>query len=134
MGQNGRMNSALNIALSGLQANATRVAVSANNIANMRTTGRADAPETAYQPQEVSAVAQEGGGVEVNVRGTDPATTTAYAPTDANADAEGQVAMPNVSLEKEMVDNMMAVTGYKANATVIRSLAAMDKSLLDITA
>lgn len=127
------MSDAMNIALSGLNLNAKRVGVSANNVANMTTSGPADNPGAAYQPQRVQAVsAGEGGGVNAVVQNTDPATFPAYSPNDANANAEGMVAMPNVNLEAEMVEQMMAVTGYKANAAAIKTLAAMDKALLDI--
>lgn len=127
------MTSAMNIALSGLLANATRVGVSANNVANMASTGSADDPSTAYQPQRaVLTSAGEQGGVRVTIQDTEPATVPAFSPSDPNANAEGLVALPNVSLEQEMVEQMMAVTGYKANASVIKTLAAMDKALLDI--
>jgi flagellar basal-body rod protein FlgC len=127
------MSDAMNIALSGLNLNSKRVGVSANNVANMLTSGPADNPGAAYQPQRVQAVsAGEGGGVSAVIQNVAPATTPAYAPNDANANAEGLVAMPNVNLEAEMVEQMMAVTGYKANAAAIKTLAAMDKALLDI--
>jgi flagellar basal-body rod protein FlgC len=127
------MRDILGIALSGLSANATRLGVSANNVANIATTGSADDPASAYQPQRAVPVsAGEGGGVRVTIQNTDPATVPAFSPGDPNANAEGMVALPNISLEQEVVEQMMAVTGYKANASVIKTLAAMDKALLDI--
>ncbi len=129
------MSDALNIALSGMNLNAKRLGVSANNVANMQSTGPADNPGAAYQPQRVQSVsAGEGGGVQAVVQNVQPATSTAYSPNDANANAEGLVAMPNVSLEAEVIEQMMAVTGYKANAAAIKTLAAMEKALLDIKA
>ncbi len=127
------MSDSLGISLSGLQLNATRAGVAANNIANSQSTGPASDPSRAYQPQQVRAVsAGEGGGVRAVVEGTQPATTPAYAPTDANADEQGMVAMPNVNLEQQVIEQMTAVTGYRANAAAIKTLAAMDKALLDI--
>ncbi len=128
------MGDSLSIALSGLQANAARVGVAASNLANLRTSGKVDAPETAYQPQQTVLTAQADGGVTAAIKPVEPATETVYAPTDANADADGLVAMPNVSVEQNLVDSLMATTGYTANASVIKTLAAMDRSLLDIKA
>lgn len=124
----------MTIALSGLQANATRFATAANNIANARTTSSADTPEKAYQAQETSTIDVGAGGTRAVTDSANPATYAAYSPTDPNANAEGLVAMPNVNLDQEMVNSMMAVTGYKANAAAIRTLQAMDRSLLDIKA
>lgn len=128
------MSDSMNIALSGLQANATRFATAANNIANVRSTSSADTPEEAYQPQQTSTLSVETGGVTTITETQNPSTYTAYSPTDPNANADGMVAMPNVNIDAEMVESMMAVTGYKANASAIRTLQAMDRSLLDIKA
>lgn len=126
------MSSTLSIALSGLNANAARAATSANNIANMRSTGPADQPEKAYQPQVTTTQSAGGAGVKATTRPVDPATTTAFSPSDANANSDGLVAMPNVSLETELVEQDMAVIAYKANASVVRTQNSMDKSLLDL--
>ena len=119
------MISAYNIALSGLNANATRVAVSANNVANAQT------PD--YQPEEVAQSSVAGGGVSVEVQESDAGTYQSYQPDSAGANDEGFVSMPNVDYAAEAVDQRMAVAGYKANAAVIRTLSAMDRDLLDIS-
>lgn len=126
------MISSLSASLSGLQANAARVATAANNIANVRSTGPADQPQRAYQPQVTTTEALAGGGVTTKTQTVTPPTTTAYAPEDPNANAEGLVAMPNVSLENEMIEQQTAVIGYKANASAVRVASEMDKSLLDL--
>lgn len=126
------MASSYDIALSGMRYNETRLAVSANNVANMATTGKVDDPTSGYKAQQVSGVAQADGGVVADVQDSSPAQVQAYSPNDPNANAEGLVNLPNVDLTQETVNQMMAVTGYKANASVVRTLAAMDKSLLDI--
>jgi len=129
------MISSYSIALSGLNASSTRLGVAANNIANAQTTGAADNPSSAYQPQEVvQQSAGESGGVTVSIRNTDPATIPAYVPTDANANADRLVALPNVSLENEMVTMITAKASYKANLSVIQTQSDMDKALLDIKA
>ena len=126
------MNSTLGIALSGLQANAARVATASNNIANLRSSGPLDQPQQAYQPEVTTTVALGGGGVTTSARTVNPATSAAYAPDDPNANAEGLVAMPNVNLENEIVEQMSEVIGYKANAGAIRAQNAMDRSLLNL--
>ncbi len=132
------MNPAISTALSGMNAYAKRLEVSANNIANVRTSGKLEAAEgsanAAFTPQQVVQESVPGGGVKANVVATDPATYPAFNSGDANADADGMVAMPNVSMEQEMVEQKMAVIGYKANAEVVRTAVAMDKSLFDIKA
>ncbi len=120
------MISAYNTALSGMNANATRVAVSANNVANART------PD--YNAQEVVQTAQVGGGVDVTVQDADNGTLPAYQPDAPGADSQGYVQMPNVDYAAEAVEQRMAVAGYASNAAVIKTLAAMDKDLLDIKA
>lgn len=117
---------AYSTALSGMNANATRVAVSANNVANART------PD--YQPQEVVQTSQAGGGVDVSVTESSAGASSYYQPDTPGANAEGYVSMPNVDYGAEAVEQRMAVAGYKANAAVIKTLAAMDKDLLDIQA
>ncbi len=128
------MSDSYSIALSGMNANAARMAAAASNIANMRTSGSADAPQTAYQAVDTVFSTSEGGGVSADVVSRDPATVTTFSPSDPQANAEGLVAMPNVDLNQEMVESMMAVTGYKANAEALKTLSVMDRALLDIKA
>lgn len=120
------MNAAYGIALSGLNAYATRMGVSANNVANAVT------PD--YQPQEVAQTAQANGGVSVEVQNSDSGTVPVYSPDSGLADSQGYVNLPNVDYAQEAVEQRMDVAGYKANAAVIKTLAAMDKDLLNITA
>lgn len=130
------MNSALNTALSGLMANAKKLGVTANNIANVLTTGTVGSapgtPGAAYTPQQTSFTAMPGGGVDVTITNADPASTPVFNPSDPNANGEGLVAMPNVSLEQEMVNQIVAEAGYKANINVIKTVQEMDKALFDI--
>lgn len=92
------------IALSGLKAAETRTAKAANNIANANTDG--------FKPDVVTQRAQDNGGVIVEIsKGEEP-----------------------VSLEREIVDSVVAQSDYEANLAVLRRQRELDKSLLDIQA
>jgi len=118
------MNLSMNTALSGLMANSTKLGVSANNVANAQTPG--------YKAQEATLESVAGGGVKATVREATDATNSVYSPESAGADENGMVTLPNVSLEQEVVNQKTAEIGYTANAKVIETAAAMDKSLFDI--
>ena len=92
-------------ALSGMNAAQTRLAASANNIANMNTPG--------FRRDEVSAQAQVGGGVAVGVQ---------------KAAAEGADPV------RDIVDQQMATYEFKANLQVLKTAREMTGSLLDTIA
>lgn len=122
--------------LSGLMAQSKRLAVSAENIANMRSRGlREDGPAEqpgAYVPRQVEEVTTEGGGVRAVERPVDPASVKIYAPSRPDADAEGVAAVPNVNLAEELVNQILAQRAYEANAAAIRTQDEMTDRLLDI--
>jgi flagellar hook-associated protein FlgK len=93
------------IAVSGMNAAKSRLAVSADNVANANT------PD--YRAKQVNQASQAEGGVRVQV---------------SQAAAEG------VSLEQEAVNQQIASYDFKANAKLLRVQQELDKSLLDIQA
>jgi flagellar basal body rod protein FlgC len=99
------MNTLSSTALSGLAAAQTRLATSANNIANMNTPG--------FRRDEVNAVPQAGGGVSVSV---------------------GKAANEGPDLVRDVVDQKMAVLEFKANMQVLKTAREMTGSLLDTLA
>ena len=124
------------ISLSGLMAQGKRVAVSAANVANMRSRGvdpegPAQQPG-AYGPGRVQEVSVPGGGVRGEVRPITPASVQTYEPGSPDADAEGLVDRPNVNLAEELVTQMQAQRAYEANAAALRTQDEVTKSLLDI--
>lgn len=126
---------AMNIALSGLNAAERRLSVSANNTANMSTTGRVEngvRVSEPYTPQRVQQVSQGDGGVRADVSASDPATYPVYNPADPGADANGIVRQPNVSPENEAVNQITATYDFKANLKTMKAQDTMAKSLLDI--
>lgn len=134
------MNSILSIALSGMQAAATRLDVSAQNVANANSDGplpdASAAVQTQYPPayvaQTVTQVATAGGGTQAIVSNAQPGTVTAYDPTAPFADANGNVAAPNVDYTNEAVQQVMAQTDFAMNAQVVRVYSEMMKTLLNI--
>jgi flagellar basal-body rod protein FlgC len=55
-----------------------------------------------------------------------------YDPGHPDADANGYVAMPNVSIVKEMVDMISATRAYEANVTAVNSAKQMAARALDM--
>jgi len=127
--------------LSGLMAQSKRLAVSADNIANMRSPGlregglredgAAEQPG-AFVPKRVDDVTTAGGGVRGEVRPVDPPSVEVYAPGRPDADANGVAAIPNVNLAEELVTQIQAQRAYEANAKAIQTQDELTDSLLDI--
>ena len=127
-----------NISASGMTAERTRMEVIANNVANaLSTRTTAGGP---YRRQDVlfEAVMQDqlngnqtgsgssyqvGGGVRVVGVQDDPSEMPrVHDPGHPDADADGFVTMPNVSLPIEMVNLMTASRAYEANLKVLQTL------------
>ncbi len=127
------MVSAFGISVSGLQAASTRFAASANNTANAFSTkslknGQViDEPYHAQKSQQISN--SLGGVLKVEVSDANPPTKVIFNPTAENADANGASRVPNVDLEKEMIDQQIAAYDYKANLKAIK----VQNNLLDST-
>jgi flagellar basal-body rod protein FlgC len=134
------MSSVLSIALSGMNAAATRLEVSARNVANSRSDGpmptasaavQATYP-SAYAPLRVDQVETAGGGTVANVSRDSPSYVPTYDPSAPYADAEGMVAAPNVDLANEAIQQLIASVTYAANAKLVQTYQKMTSSLLDI--
>jgi flagellar basal-body rod protein FlgC len=122
--------------LSGLLAQGKRLAVSADNVANMQSRGvRQDGPAQqpgAFVPKRAQDVTTAGGGVRADVRPVAPPSVEIYAPSRPDADARGVAAIPNVNLAEELVTQKLAQRAYEANAAALRTQDEMTDSLLDI--
>lgn len=136
------MSSISTIALSGMNAAARRLEVSASNVANVMSDGAlpnadgtvpAGAP-TAYAPLELVQTASAGGGTQTSVTTVTPSTTAVSDPQAPFANQNGLVAAPNVDLAQEFVGQMLASYSFAANAMVMRADNRMTKTLLDIMA
>ncbi len=137
--------SAFRIAASGLTAQRLRMDVVANNVANVETTRTAEGGPyrrqqvvfAADQPGSVSRLSQEGEdprrGVHVAaILADDSPGHRVYDPNHPDADEDGFVTYPNVSVVTEMTDMLSATRSYEANVTVFNALKSMALKALDI--
>ena len=129
----------MSTAVSGLMASQTRIATSANNIANLHSTSTLKNGEYSLEPHHTQRVLQSAiepsGGTKAIVQDKNPATTEVYDPDDAAANGDGITRYPNTSLEEELVNgSIIAKEDFKANLKVIKAEDEMLGSLLDIKA
>lgn len=142
--------SSLDISGSALTASRLRMDVISENIANASTT-RTDSggpykrkmvvyqsadDSSSFQSKldnELSASSVTPKGVKVTgiVEDQTPSTPV-YDPTNADADAQGYVQMPNVDVTKETVDMMSVTRAYSANITVMNAVKEMASKALEI--
>ena len=132
--------SAREIAVSGLRAQRTRMNVIANNIANAQTTrtegggGAFRRQLTLFRGEPFRPVAgPRPEGVRVPRIVSDPSPLrTVFDPQHPDADADGYVEYPNISLAVEMVDLISAQRAYEANLAVIASGKQMHERALGV--
>ena len=119
MGING-VPSAIDIAVSGLRAEKTRMAVIARNIANSRTTRTPSGQP--YRRQEVILSVGDDGRVKFDRVALDMKTDfkPVYQPGHPHANENGYVLMPNVDLPIEMINLVASSRAYQANAAVMK--------------
>ena len=138
------MGSVFDIAVSGLRAQSRRLAVSADNVANVSSLGVHPDPQLAkpegFAPQRTvfrslaqgGAQGGAGGGVVASTAPIAPASFLSFQPDHPDADPDGMVPLPNVSLEQEMVEQIQALRLFQANLATIRTQDRMLGALLDI--
>ena len=126
-------------AISGISAQYTRVGVAAMNITNQQSRGSLDKPGPAgqlgaYQGSVVDTVAQTGGGTTAVVRKMVPPIVSAYDPQSIYANADGQVAIPNVDSSRDIMTMMNAATTYRSNLAVLKTVDQMEREVMHLTA
>lgn len=131
--------SADDIAVSGLKAQRLRMNVIANNLANAQTTrtregGPFRRQMAVFRGDELKAGPNSGRmGVRVKSIVSDRTPfQKVYDPSHPDADKEGYVTYPNVSVSVEMTDLVSAQRAYEANIAVIVSGKRMDQKALEI--
>ena len=125
---------------SALSAERLRMEVISNNIANAHSTRTAEGGP--YRRREVVFATalndalhgnEKLSGVKVvGVQTDDSELPRVYQPGHPDADADGYVVMPNVSIANEMVDLITANRGYEANLRVLRSYREMVQQTLSL--
>jgi flagellar basal-body rod protein FlgC len=135
--------SSLNIGGSALTAQRFRMDVISQNMANTGTS-RTEAGTPYYRKSVVMkerspsfsdmlSNKNAGMGVEiVQVSEDKGAIKPVYDPTHPDADANGYVNYPDISMVKEMMDMMSASRSYEAGITAVNAVKSMASSALQI--
>lgn len=130
---------------SALKAHRIRLNTISSNLANVETTSTPEGgpykkKSVLFQSKPVSFKDHLEGnlrnatqGVEVTkiIEDQEPPQKV-YNPSHPDANEEGYVELPNVSVLKEMVDMMSATRSYQANVTTIKSAKRMALKALEI--
>ena len=145
--------SSMNIIGSGLTAQQLRLDVVSENITNINTTrteggGAYRRKMTVFQEQDgrdgfrsimasralaSNAGYNTAGGVRVTQVVEDPSDLKlVYDPTHPDANADGYVEMPNVTLVKEVTDAMAATQAYLAGVTALGAFKTVVNQALEI--
>lgn len=133
----GDLSISVDIAASGMKAQAERLKVISQNMANVDSVSAEPGGEP-YRRQVVSFqnyVDQETGAQKVRVdkivKDMSPFEKK-YDPNHPAADAQGYVSLPNVNTLVEMMDMKEAQRVYDANLNMLKTAREMNSSVLDI--
>lgn len=133
----GNLSVSADIAVSGMKAQAERLRVISENMANADSVGIRPG-EDPYRRQVVTFknyVDEATGAQLVKVDKVLPDRSPfqmKYMPDHPAANAEGYVAMPNVNPLVEMMDMKEAQRAYDANMNMMKTAREMNSSVLDI--
>ena len=134
----------MDIGASGLTAQRTRMQVVSANLANAETTRTAEGgpyrrrivmfePAPGDPTRFSRALSRQLEGVRVSsVEIDDAPPVLRHQPGHPDADAQGYVSYPNITLPAEMADLMSAVRSYQANLTVIQSVRNLFRQTLNL--
>lgn len=133
------------ISMSGVDAQREQLEIIASNLANINSTRTVDGgpyrrkiPVFAEEPlafgealRRAEARLTSGGGVRlVGVAEDTSPFQKIYNPGHPDADADGFVSMPNISMSKEMIDMVYASQLYTANITAFNATKKMAQDTL----
>jgi flagellar basal-body rod protein FlgC len=138
----------LRISSSGLAAERVRMNVISENLANANTT-KVEGEEGPYKRKDVVFTARNSGLnfdnlmrqamdpnlKEVKVDGIvedKKAPKQVYNPGHPHANAEGYVAMPNISVMEEMVNMITSTRAFEANTTALNATKSMAMTAITI--
>jgi len=130
---------------SALKANRIRLNTISSNLANVETTSTPEggpykkksvyfeSKPLSFKDQLDSNLQNGAQGVEVTkiIEDQEPPQKV-YNPSHPDANEDGYVELPNISVLKEMVDMMSATRAYQANVTTIKSAKRMALKALEI--
>lgn len=135
----------MQIGASALKANKIRLNTISSNMANVETTSTPEGgpykkKSVYFQTEPVSFKQHLDSNLKTAVQGVKVTEILedkkppklVYNPDHPDADDNGYVAMPNISILEEMVDMMSTTRLYDANTTVIKSAKRMALKSLEI--
>jgi flagellar basal-body rod protein FlgC len=110
---------AINIAASALNTHQAWLNAISDNIANINTAKPTSGSAFQARYLEVQEQAGNNGVAVTQVVKGDAQGKLVYDPTNAVADANGYVRMPDIDLGEQMSTLIMAQRGYQANAAIV---------------
>lgn len=125
------------IAASGMKAQAKRLRVISENMANAESVATGDGQKT-YRRQVVTFENYVDKATGANlvkvaqVKADESELPKKYAPNHPGADAQGYITMPNVNPLIEMMDMKEAQRTYEANLSMLQTSRSMSNKVLDI--
>lgn len=139
--------SAMEIVSTSLSSQRTRLNVIASNLANAQTTRTAEGgpykrKDPVFESEPIynrfeellnDRLSREAQGVKVTqiVEDQNPARLV-YDPSHPDANQDGFVAYPNITVTEEMVNMIMASRAYDAGVTAMQSISSMARAALRI--
>lgn len=123
--------------ISGLRAAERRLEVSANNIANFRSTTALEdgvLTERPFQPSQVLQTSESPVGTRAYTSPLDPAIIPSFEPDSIAANENGIVELPNVDLAREAVNNISAKHAFQANLNTLKLSEEVLKNVINIIA
>jgi flagellar basal-body rod protein FlgC len=123
----------VDIAVSGLRAQNKQMEVISSNIANARTTNAGKGEPYRRLEAVLKTQKDDISGVEVQKIAQDTSDFSKILdPGNPEADENGYVQMPNVSLPVEMMNLSLATRTYQANAAVLKRYQQMVDTTLEL--
>lgn len=131
------LKTAVGIASSGLQAQSTRLRITAENLANVHSTGSTPGadPYARKTVQFATELDRASGAASVKIKtiGVDRTPfSTELDPGNPAADAQGRVKVSNVNAMVEMADMREAGRSYEANLQMIKQTRSMVMATIDL--
>ncbi|MBB2203564.1 flagellar basal body rod protein FlgC [Gluconacetobacter takamatsuzukensis] len=120
----------IDVSAAGMRAQAKRLQVAAENIANAETTGSTPGSDP-YRRKTITfkeALNRTSGVSSVVIKGVGQDQSpfeTRYDPSHPAANAQGQVKMPNVNMTVEIMDTHEAQHSYEANLNTMQLTRSM---------
>lgn len=123
----------IDIAISGLRAQSKSMDLISSNVANAQSTDNGHGGPYRRVEAQFKTDGDAIGGVQVESISEDMSDfPRILKPGHANADEQGYVAMPNVSVPIEMMNLNTAVRSYQANAAILKRYQSMMETTLEL--